>query len=127
MLVVDASVAIAASLAEDGYERFHGEALVAPQLLWSEVRSALHESLWRGDISRPDAERGLASLARSGIRPVDHERLGSEAWRIADRLGWMKTYDAEYLALAILRGCELATLDAGLRLAAERLGVARPL
>jgi hypothetical protein len=27
--------------------------------------------------------------------------LSDEAWRIADRLGWAKTYDAEYLALLL--------------------------
>lgn len=29
-----------------------------------------------------------------------------EAWRIAQQFGWAKTYDAEYLALAKILGCD---------------------
>ena len=39
------------------------------------------------------------------------KRLGEEAWRVADELGWAKTYDAEYVALARLLDCRLVTLD----------------
>lgn len=38
-----------------------------------------------------------------------------EAWRVAEELGWMKTYDAEYVALARLARCRLFTVDARLR------------
>jgi predicted nucleic acid-binding protein len=41
---------------------------------------------------------------------------------VADELGWAKTYDAEYVALAGLLGCLLVTLDARLRRSADRLG-----
>ena len=44
-----------------------------------------------------------------------------EAWRIADRLGRAKTYDAEYLALARLLKCRLLTADAKLKVAGSRL------
>ncbi len=36
----------------------------------------------------------------------------------------MKTYDAEYLALAQLRGCRILTLDGGIKDAARRLAIA---
>ena len=48
--------------------------------------------------------------------------MGVHAWKIADRLGWAKTYDAEYVALADLLSCRLVTLDARLRRGAQRLG-----
>jgi predicted nucleic acid-binding protein len=49
-------------------------------------------------------------------------RLGATAWRIADDLGWARTSDAEYVALAQLLGCRLVTLDLRLRRGADRLG-----
>jgi len=45
-----------------------------------------------------------------------------EAWRIADELGWAKTYDAEFVALAALLDCQLVTLDLRLRRGAAGLG-----
>ena len=37
-------------------------------------------------------------------------------------MGWAKTYDAEYLALAELLDCRFVTLDARLHRGAARLG-----
>ncbi|TMM12296.1 MAG: type II toxin-antitoxin system VapC family toxin [Actinobacteria bacterium] len=45
------------------------------------------------------------------------------AWQLADELGWAKTYDAEYLALASLLRCQLVTIDARLHRGAARLGL----
>lgn len=121
MLVIDASVALPASASPDGFQLFR-EDLVAPPLLWSEVRSVLHEAVWRHDVSEEQARRGLEAFARSGVRERRHRRLGATAWRIANELGSAKTYDAEYLALAELSGCQLVTLDRRLRRGADRLG-----
>jgi predicted nucleic acid-binding protein len=122
MLVVDASVAVAASYSADGFEEFGDERLMAPPLLWSEARSALHELLWRREITPDDADRAHVRLERCPIERSRHRRLGQEAWRLASELGWAKTYDAEYVALADLLGCRLVTLDARLRRATARLG-----
>lgn len=122
MLVVDASVAVAASYSAAGFEEFGDERLVAPPLLWSEARSALHELLWRREITPEDAESARSRLERCPVERSDDVRLGDEAWRIADELGWAKTYDGEYVALAGLLGCRLVTLDARLQRAAQRLG-----
>jgi predicted nucleic acid-binding protein len=121
VLVIDASVALPASASPGGFDVFREE-LVAPPLLWSEVRSVLHEAAWRRDLSRKQATSSLEAFARSGVRRRDHRRLGETAWRIASDLGYAKTYDAEYLALADLLGCRFVTLDRRLRRGADRLG-----
>ena len=121
MLVIDATVALAAAGADNGLDYFEDE-LVAPPLMWSESRSVLHELARRGEIDPEDAVTTRRRLERSRIRRQAPAKLGAEAWDIANQLGWAKTCDAEYVALAGLLGCRLVTLDARLRRGAARLG-----
>lgn len=115
MLVVDAAVIVTACLSGPGLQLLGGEALVAPHLMWSEASSVLHELRWRKEISGELATIALERLRVADVRPRRPKGLREEAWRIADRLGWAKTYDAEYLALAQLLSCRLLTSDAKLK------------
>ncbi|MGH2546954.1 MAG: type II toxin-antitoxin system VapC family toxin [Actinomycetota bacterium] len=124
MLVLDANVVLGAAAMKDGFSLFGEEELVASPLLWPEARSALHVSLWRGLISREVSDRSRSILESGRVWERGHRRLGREAWRIADELGWAKTYAAEYLALACLVDGRLVTFDRRLQRAAERLGLA---
>jgi predicted nucleic acid-binding protein len=90
--------------------------------MWSEARSVLHELVGRGEVTTEDAWLAREALKRAPVERRDDDGLGDEAWRVADELGWGKTYDAEYVALARLLGCLLLTLDARLRRSADRLG-----
>ncbi len=123
MLVVDTSVVLKALVAGDvELEALPDPELVAPPLLWSEARSALHEAVFRRELP---SERGTSmtnALDRCRIASLVPDGLGAEAWRIADALGWAKTYDAEFCALASLLRVKLVTLDARLRRGADRLG-----
>jgi len=127
VLVVDAAVVVTACLAEAGFEPLAKEQLVAPHLMWSEVSSVLHELKWRKEISSDLAAIAVERLAEADVSPRRPKGLTTEAWRIADRFGWAKTYDAEYLALARLLRCRLVTTDAKLkRAAATMLNVVGP-
>ena len=121
MLVVDAAVVVTASLAEAGFDPLAKEQLVAPHLMWSEASSVLHELRWRKEISDELAKIALERLAAAEVSARSPNGLAAEAWRIADQLGWAKTYDAEYLALARMLGCRLLTTDAKLKASGSRI------
>lgn len=74
-------------------------------------------------LDRAAADDSLRDFFDSGrVELVDYPSLGRAAWAIADRLGWARTYDAEYVALAQLLGGVLVTRDLGVRRGADRLG-----
>lgn len=127
MLVVDAAVVVTACLSEVGLEPLAKEKLVAPYLMWSEATSVVHELRWRKEISADLAASALLRVSEADISPRRPKGLIAEAWRIADVLGWAKTYDAEYLALARLLRCRLLTTDARLKAAGVKVvGVIGP-
>ena len=94
---------------------------MAPPLMWSEVTSVLHEMRWRREISGELAQIALERLQAAPITARRPQKLQPEAWAVADRLGWAKTYDAEYLALARLLRCRLLTIDARLKRSGGKL------
>jgi predicted nucleic acid-binding protein len=121
-LVIDASVALWASGAGT-WEPLAAQTLVAPQLMWSEATSSLHEAVWRREVTAPRAREVLERLQDAPVRRRTHRRLYATAWQIAEELGWAKTYDAEYVGLARLLGARVVTLDARLRRGTDRLGL----
>lgn len=122
MLVLDASVTVAWCLGAGELAELAPDYRCAPALMWSEARSVLHEHAWRGELSAEQADRARRRLSDADVKLRTHSGLADESWRIADDLGWAKTYDAEYLALASLLGCRLVTVDARLRKGTDRLG-----
>jgi predicted nucleic acid-binding protein len=124
---VDSSVVVGALIGQsradclEFFDSAHhaGEPLAAPQLLWSESTSVLHEYLWRGDIPRPLAERALTALHLLPLQPRQPTDLHLHAWRIAEQMGWARTYDAEFCALAEILDCRLVTIDDRLAQGAE--------
>ena len=123
MLVVDTSYAVGACGVVDGFSLLGDDQLVAPPLMWSETRSALHEAAWRGEIAQEDGDAAQARLLQAPIVSRNPKQLGGETVAIADELGWAKTYDAEYLALARLLRCQVVTVDSRLKRGADRLGL----
>ena len=119
LLVLDANVGLRVALEADGFALLAEHVLTAPVLLRSEIGSVLHEALWRGEISQE-----LAETARDRVLDADVELVADlhvEAWEVAQQLGWAKTYDAEYVALARRLSVPLLTADARLARGARRL------
>jgi predicted nucleic acid-binding protein len=124
VLVVDASVAVAASHSPVGLARFGRQRLIAPHLMLAEAASVLHELVWRKEI---EPERGRVLFQRLLASPIElmaPAGLTGEAWQVADELGWAKVYDAHYVALARLLDCKLVTIDERLLRGVARLAIA---
>ncbi len=97
-------------------------ALHAPTLFWSEILSALHAATWRGQVPIDAAARIRERVAATPfVRFNDDSVLHQRAWEIADLLGWAKTYDAEYVALAQILDLPLLTVDRRLQRGVEHL------
>jgi predicted nucleic acid-binding protein len=124
MLVVDASVAVAACHSPVGFARLRGNELVAPQLMLVEASSVLHETAWRKEISAERSKTMLDRLLKAPVQIRTLDGLIETAWRIADDLGWAKTYDAQYVALAQMLACKLVSVDERLLRGVSRLNIA---
>lgn len=121
MIVLDATAAVDLVLVPRRLDEILRHAPVAPALLWSEASSALRQLVWRERLTEDEARSALSRLLEAKIERRAPRQLYDEAWRVAGELGWAKTYDAEYVALARLLGCRLVTLDGRLRRGASHL------
>jgi len=120
-LVIDASAALYLLASERGIEPFATFDLVSPALLWSEVTSVLNEMRWRRELSPALAQTAFDRLLASPIDRRTHDGLYRDAREVATALGWAKTYDAEYVALARALQVDLLSRDGRLRRGAARL------
>lgn len=91
--------------------------------MWSEARANLHLELFKGAIEREDAMIMHQRLEACPVRRVDPSDLGVRAWELAERNGWGRTYDAEYVALVQILECRVVTLDARLRRGTAQMGI----
>ena len=85
--------------------------LVAPTLVRSQALSALYEAYRRGELS---AAEGVAQVTRMNslkVRFLGDKVLQRTAWRVAEQLGWERTYDAEFVALTQLQADAFVTSD----------------
>jgi predicted nucleic acid-binding protein len=122
-LVLDSSAALRACQSAAARRDLDGHTLTAPPLLWSEVHSAVHAAIWRKEMSDTDGRALLVAFGGLGVERRAPRRLYAEAFDIASELGWARTYDAEFLALARIERGHVLTTDGRLRRGADRTGL----
>ncbi|MBI1377664.1 MAG: hypothetical protein GC157_09320 [Frankiales bacterium] len=117
---------VALALARDRVAVPTQHQLVAPALIRSQLVSGLYRAVRAGELSRTEATRRLTYTRGLRMRLLGDRVLQSEAWRIADQLGWEDTFTAEYVALTGLQADALVTLDAALAAQVARLVTVAP-
>ena len=85
--------------------------LVAPTLVRSQALAALYEAARRGEISTGEGMERVTRLNSLKVRFLGDKVLQRQAWKVADRMGWESTYDAEYVALTTLQADVFITSD----------------
>lgn len=118
-VVVDASLALKWALPEEHtdqalalWDRWQvaAEEVIAPPLFRADVTNVLHQLVRGGHLNPDDAAdilKSLISVVESGEPPALYDR----ALALASGLGLGATYDALYIALAEIEGCEMWTAD----------------
>lgn len=98
--------------------------VVAPGLWPLEVANVLLVAERRGRLNQADSARFLSLLETLGV--VVDDETPQRAWTQTIALAReqsLSAYDAAYIELALRQGLPIATLDAGLKKAARKLGV----
>ena len=119
IFVIDAPVAIDLAINEATIPSEHS--LTAPTLLRSQVLALVYESVRRGEIDERAGRKVLDNIRGLRIRLLGDRSLQDHAWRIAAKLNWPDTYQAEFIALTRLQADALATADPKLAAAASTL------
>src|SRR5699024_5387975 len=126
MLVVDASILLIAFLADEEDPNWESllashDDLVAPWLLWIEVRNIVLTAERRHRLTDTIADSVMHAIDSIGI-DYDTAPRSDVVLRIA-RNQSLLAYDALYLELAFRRGAILATQDHALQWAAAAEGI----
>jgi indolepyruvate ferredoxin oxidoreductase alpha subunit len=97
--------------------------VLAPTLVRSQALATLYEAARKGEISAADGLERVSRLnaASLKVRFLGDRALQLQAWRIAERLGFETTYEAEYIALTTLQADALVTSDPELARAVDGL------
>lgn len=101
--------------------------LVAPTLVRSQALSALYDAARRGEISAAEGLRRVVRVNSLKVRFLGDKVLQQQAWKVAERMGWETTYDAEYVALTMLQADAFVTANPELARTVSGLVVTAPI
>jgi predicted nucleic acid-binding protein len=119
-VVVDASLAVMWAVPENYSEQAlllaetwgrEDTGLLAPCLLLTEVTNALYKRIMRQEMDLPKAREALEVIMAFGLEIQEEGGLHGLALELSLQLGQSATYDAHYLALALMADCPLWTGD----------------
>ncbi len=84
--------------------------ILAPDLIWTEVASAVCKKVRRREISAEEGSALLVEFQNYPVQTTESKTLLDTAWRAAHDAG-LSFYDALYLALSYDRDCSFVTAD----------------
>ncbi|MEX0427394.1 hypothetical protein AB3X52_07180 [Nocardioides sp. DS6] len=93
--------------------------LVGPAVLRSHVLSMLYREVREGSLDERTARAQLEGIARLKVRLLGDRVSRATAWKLARKLDWDDTAQAEYLAVAVLQADAFVAGD-------ERIAAAAP-
>jgi predicted nucleic acid-binding protein len=118
---VDASLAVKVVVPESDSDKAdalfdewakEGKQLIAPAFFEVETDSILRQKVaLRKELTLEQAGAAFAKLQALPIQQIRMQGQRQRAWEIATEFAFATVYDATYLALAELRGCEFWTAD----------------
>ena len=85
--------------------------LVTPTLVRSQALSTLYQAARRGELPAAEGRERVKRINSLKVRFLGDKVLQSQAWKVAEQLGWETTYDAEYVALTKLQADAFVTSD----------------
>lgn len=91
--------------------RQDGTRMIAPPLFWAEVPSGIRRRAHRRTITPEEAQQAFKDWQQWPVSLQAPPELTERAWYLANLTAQPRVYDAQYLALAQLAGCDLWTTD----------------
>jgi predicted nucleic acid-binding protein len=119
-LVVDASVALRWVLKDEKEVRADAllyqcmaslSDMLVPPLFLAEVTNAVYLSVRRHRLTLEEAKLALETIIQIGMQVIEPSGLYLRSLELAVNYGMSNAYDAQYLALAEMKGCESWTAD----------------
>jgi predicted nucleic acid-binding protein len=88
-----------------------GIRMIAPDCLFAEAGSAIRRQVYRGLLTKEEGKIAITLISGIQLDCVPVRDLYKQSWEIAGKYNLATLYDAYYLALAELRGCDFWTAD----------------